>query len=499
MARALVIGSGFGGIASALRLRALGLDVHLIEHLDTVGGRAQVFEHGGYRHDAGPTVITAPFLFDELFELFGETREHHIEFRELTPWYRFLFPDGDHFDYGGSLADTLTEIARIEPKDCKGYESLVKQSKAIFNVGFSKLAHEPFHKFSNMVKQIPALLKLRSDRTVWNLVCHHLSNDKLRQAFSIQPLLVGGSPFDTTSIYGLIHYLERAYGIYFAMGGTGALVKALEELMGRHGITIQTGATVSEMIVEKRRILGVRLENGDALYADHVVYNGDPMHLYHELIPNHSLPLSTRVKRDNAKLSMGLYVLFFGTDCKYTDVAHHTIWMGQRYRELLDDIFHRQILADDFSLYIHRPTATDPSFAPAGHDSFYILAPVPHQGANIDWHVEEPKLRERILDALDRTMLPGLKSHIQAPFAMTPDDFSEDYLSYKGSGFSIAPLFSQSAWFRFHNKAEGFENLYLAGAGTHPGAGMPGVISSAKIVERLVQESLTRETTQVNP
>jgi phytoene desaturase len=486
---ALVIGSGFGGIASALRLRALGLDVHVIERLDQIGGRAQVFEVDGYKHDAGPTVITAPFLFDELFELFGEKRADHIEFRELNPWYRFVFPDGDQFNYGGTLEETLLEIERIEPKDRAGYESLVTHSKAMFDIGFSELAHQPFHQIKTMAKQIPHLARLRSDRSVWDMVCQHLSNDKLRQAFSIQPLLVGGSPFDTTSIYGLIHYLERAYGIFFAMGGTGALVAQLKQLMLRQGITIQTGATVSEILTSQNRVSGVKLDSNDVITADYTVFNGDPMYLYRELLPQNQIPFATRLKRDYSKLSMGLYVLFFGTDMQYPDIAHHTIWMGQRYRELLDDIFHRQILADDFSLYLHRPTATDPSFAPSGHDSFYVLAPVPHQGSGIDWAIEEPKLRERIIDALGRTILPSLKEHIQAPFSMTPDQFSDDYLSYKGAGFSIAPLFTQSAWFRFHNKAEGFDNLFLAGAGTHPGAGMPGVISSAKVVERLVKEA----------
>ena len=486
---ALVIGSGFGGIASALRLRALGLDVHVIERLDEIGGRAQVFEVDGYKHDAGPTVITAPFLFDELFELFGEKRADHIEFRELNPWYRFVFPDGDQFNYGGTLEETLLEIERIEPKDRAGYESLVTHSKAMFDIGFSELAHQPFHQIKTMAKQIPHLARLRSDRSVWDMVCQHLSNDKLRQAFSIQPLLVGGSPFDTTSVYGLIHYLERAYGIFFAMGGTGALVAQLKQLMLRQGITIQTGATVSKILTSQNRVSGVKLDSNDVITADYTVFNGDPMYLYRELLPQNQIPFATRLKRDYSKLSMGLYVLFFGTDMQYPDIAHHTIWMGQRYRELLDDIFHRQILADDFSLYLHRPTATDPSFAPSGHDSFYVLAPVPHQGSGIDWAIEEPKLRERIIDALDRTILPGLKEHIQAPFSMTPDQFSDDYLSYKGAGFSIAPLFTQSAWFRFHNKAEGFDNLFLAGAGTHPGAGMPGVISSAKVVERLVREA----------
>ena len=490
MKSALVIGSGFGGIASALRLRSLGMDVHLIEKLEHIGGRAQVFTIDGYRHDAGPTVITAPFLFDELFELFGENRADHVEFKELKPWYRFVFQDGDHFDYGGTLEDTLAEINRINPDDCDGYKSLVAHSKKMFAVGFNELAHQPFHKFWTMAKQVPNLLKLRAYQSVWDLVCRYLKNEKLRQAFSIQPLLVGGSPFDTTSIYGLIHYLERAYGIYFTMGGTGELVNQLSKLMLRQGITIQTCSQVEEILTKKNRVSGVRLTSGEEIAADCVVFNGDPMYLYRELLRQKSIPFTTKIKRNYSKLSMGLYVLFFGTNRNYPEIAHHTIWMGSRYRELLDDIFHNQILADDFSLYIHRPTATDPSFAPEGHDSFYVLAPVPHQGGRVDWSIEEPKLRARILKALDKTILPGVCEHLQSPFSMTPDDFASDYLSHKGAGFSVAPLFSQSAWFRFHNKAEGFENLFLAGAGTHPGAGLPGVISSAKIVERLARESM---------
>lgn len=493
MTSAVVVGSGFGGIASALRLKALGLDVLLIERGAHIGGRAQTLELDGYRHDAGPTVITAPFLFDELFALFGEKRSDHIEFRELTPWYRFTFPDGDHFDYGGSLEDTLAEIHRISPTDCNGYLKLVEHSKQMFDVGFCELAHVPFHNVKTMVKKIPALARLRADRSVWDMVCRYLKHDKIRQAFSIQPLLVGGSPFDTTSIYGLIHYLERSYGIYFALGGTSRIVLQLKDLMTRHGVKIQLNTTVDKVIFAGRKATGVKLEDGTTIVTDHVVFNGDPMYLYRHMIPDTKIPFATKVKRDYSKLSMGLYVLFFGTKHKYDNVAHHTIWMGKRYQGLLDDIFHKQVLADDFSLYVHRPTATDPSFAPNGEDSFYVLAPVPHQGSGIDWNIEEPKLRSRIIDALDRTILPNLKQHIRAPFAMTPDQFAADYLSYLGAGFSIAPIFTQSAWFRFHNKAEGFSNLYLAGAGTHPGAGLPGVISSAKVVETLVKQSLGTE------
>ena len=487
MQQAIVIGGGFGGMASALRLRALGYDVQIIEKLAHLGGLGQVFQRGGYTHDAGPTVITAPFLFDELFALFGENRADHIEFRPLTPWYRFQFPDGDTFDYGGTLEETLAEIERIHPPDVDGYRRLVDASKAIYEKGFVELADQPFHHFTTMLKQLPSLAKLRSDRTVWEMVTRHLQHPKLQQAFSIQPLLVGGNPFDTTSIYGLIHYLERAYGIYFAMGGTGALVRALHGLIDRAGIQVSTETTVHQLQHQGCRITGLDTSKGP-MKADLYVFNGDPLYLYQTLLPASALGIMSRAKAKYSKLSMGLYVLFFGTTQTYPGVAHHTIWLGERYRELLADIFDRQILPEDFSLYIHRPTATDPSFAPAGHESFYVLAPVPNQQGGIDWSVEEPKLRARIIDALDSTLLPNLKNVIAEPFSMTPDHFSQDYLSVHGAGFSIAPLFTQSAWFRFHNKAEDFDNLLLAGAGTHPGAGLPGVVSSAKVVETLARE-----------
>ena len=485
--RAIVIGGGFGGMASALRLRAQGYQVSLLERCESLGGRAQVFEREGFRHDAGPTVVTAPFLFDELFELFGERREDHLKFVPLTPWYRFRYADGDTFDYGGTLEDTQKEIARISPEDVQGYERLVEHSKKLYALGFDELAAKPFHRLGLMIKNLPALARLRGDRSVWDMVCKFLKHDKLRQAFSIQPLLVGGNPFNTTSIYALIHYLERAHGIHFAMGGTGAIVSALEGLLKRQGVDILTGHSVKQLRHQGRQITGVELESGQTMDADLVVFNGDPMHLYRHMLPEQSLPLSLKLKRQS-KLSMGLYVLFFGTDAQYPDVAHHTIWLGKRYKGLLADIFDKKTLSEDFSLYVHRPTATDPSFAPPGKDSFYVLAPVPHQGGNINWAEEEPKLRARIVEALDQTMLPGLKENIRADFAMTPDDFAEDYLSHLGAGFSIAPLFTQSAWFRFHNRSEGFDNLLLAGAGTHPGAGMPGVLSSAKVVETLASE-----------
>lgn len=483
---AVVVGAGYGGIAAALRLRAKGYRVTLIDRCQQLGGRAQVFEREGFRHDAGPTVITAPFLFEELFALFGERFADHVELVPLTPWYRFCFADGDHFDYGGTLDETLAEIGRISADDREGYLRLLAHSKRIFDIGFTQLAAKPFDKLTTMLRLIPSLIRLRCDRTVWGLVRAFLKNDKLRQAFSIQPLLVGGNPFDTTSIYGLIHYLERAHGVFFAMGGTGAITRAMGALMERHGVAVRLGTTVERIRVEDGVATAVELAGGGVISADIVVSNADAAHLYAAMVPKAQQAWSSRVKLATAHYSMGLFVLYFGTRKRFPDVAHHTIWLGERYRELLDEIFNKQVLSHDFSLYLHRPTATDPSFAPEGCDSFYVLCPVPNLQAGIDWSLEEPKLRQRIVAALDRTILPGLADTITAEFSMTPKDFSEDYLSMHGAGFSVAPLFRQSAWFRFHNRAEGIRNLYLVGAGTHPGAGLPGVLCSAKVVDAMV-------------
>ena len=487
----LVIGAGFGGIAAALRMRARGHNVTLIERLDAIGGRAQAFEQGGFRHDAGPTVITAPFLFDELFALFGEKREDHLDFRPLDPWYRFYFHEGSEFDYRPSLEDTHAEIARFSPEDMKNYDRLIATSKNIFDIGFSELADQPFTRFGAMLKQIPQLLRLKSYMTVAQLVNSHIKHPLLRQAFSIHPLLVGGNPFDTTSIYALIHYLERKWGVYFCMGGTGKLVAELENLMRRQGIEILLNTDVREIMVSKddsNRVTGVITQDAKQISADRVICNGDPPTIYAEMLPAHKGKRKKALPDKVTRYSMGLYVLFFGTKKTYPNIAHHTIWMGKRYKELLHDIFNRKILADDFSLYVHRPTATDASFAPEGCDSFYVLCPVPNLQGNLDWEKEGPALQKRIVAALDKTIMPGLSEHIVEDFYMTPEDFKTRYRSMHGAGFSIAPNFTQSAWFRYHNRDPHLSNLYFAAAGAHPGAGMPGVLCSAKVVDRLVGE-----------
>ena len=481
--RAVVIGAGFAGIATALRLRKLGYEVTLLERLQSLGGRAQVFERGGYRHDAGPTVITAPFLFDELYELFDEKLEDHLEFVPLDPFYRFHFADGSQFDYRASIEDTLTEIRRFNPDDADGYLKLLEKSKRVYDVGFKELVHRPFTRVWDMVKQIPALLMLKCYRSVSQMVNSHLKHPLIRQAFSIHPLLVGGNPFKTTAIYTLIHYLERRWGVFFCMGGTGKLVEELGKLMERQGIKLQMGADVDEIILDGKRATGVRMNSGETLNADIVVFGGDPETCYKHLLPAKKTFSLPTIKK---QYSMGLYVLYFGTRKLYPDVAHHSIWMGPRFKELLTEIFDHKTMSEDYSLYVHRPTATDTSFAPEGCESFYVLCPVPNLQGDIDWKTEGPRLRDRIVNALEKSIMPDLASVIDEVFWMTPEDFSADYRSMHGAGFSIEPRLTQSAWFRYHNRDDKISNLYFVGAGTHPGAGLPGVVSSAKVVEELL-------------
>jgi|TARA_B110000093_G_scaffold160080_1_gene180291 phytoene desaturase len=482
-----VIGSGFGGIASALRMKKLGFEVTLIERLGSLGGRARVFERNGYKHDAGPTVITAPFLFKELFELFDEKIDNYLEFKSLDPWYRFYFHNGQEFDYRPSIEDTIQEIEKYSKEDAEGYRKLLKHSERIFNIGFLELSDKSFSSFWEMIKQIPSLLKLQSYLTVSGLVNKYLKNPFMRKAFSIHPLLVGGDPHTTTSIYALIHYLERKWGVYFCMGGTGKIILELEKLSIAHGITILKNTDVSEIILDKNVVTGLKLNDQKVLSFDGVICNADPPTVYSEMIKGKTLRRTFKPE-PLIQYSMGLFVLFFGTKKQYPSVAHHTIWMSERFKELLKDIFQKKTLSEDFSLYLHRPTATDPSFAPDGCDSFYVLCPVPNLLGNINWELEGPKLKDKIISELSKTIMPNLEEVIEEVFWMDPNDFKKDYRSMHGAGFSIAPIFSQSAWFRYHNKDPQIKNLYFAAAGSHPGAGIPGVLCSAKIVEKVIKQ-----------
>jgi phytoene desaturase len=484
----IVIGSGFGGLAAALRLRARGEEVILLERQGQIGGRATSFEEKGYTFDAGPTVITAPFLFEELFRLFDRSLEDVLDLRPLDPWYRIRFDDGDVFDYSGSLDATLEQIRRIEPRDVDGYQRFLARTEEIYRVGFEQLGDQPFLTVGSMLRALPSILRLEGTRSVYGRASRYLRSEKLRQVFSFQPLLVGGNPLTTTSIYSLIHVLERRYGVHFAMGGTRAIVQALGVLLDDVGVDVRVNATVSKIEIQAGRVTGVRLEDGSFLPAGRVVANADPPFVYEQLIdPEHRRRWTPR-RLERLRYSMGLFVLYFGARRSYTDLAHHEILLGPRYGGLLRDIFDRKVLADDPSLYLHAPTRTDPSLSPPGGESMYALAPVPNLQGGIDWDEAGPRMRDRLLEEIEDRVCPGLRDALEVDTYVTPEHFRGRLLSKHGSGFSIQPLLTQSAYFRFHNRCPDVGGLYFVGAGTQPGAGLPGVLTSAKVLERILDD-----------
>ena len=485
--KVIVVGSGFGGLASALRLKAKGYDVTLIEKHPDLGGRARVFKRGNFIYDGGPTVITAPYLFEELFSLFNKKISDYVEIVPLNLWYRFVFDDGKTFDYSGNEKSMEKEIKKFSNKDFKGYNELVNFTEKIFNKGFTDLSDKPFNNLSFMLKQVPALLKLKSYKSVYKLVSNFISSEKLRRVFSMHPLLVGGNPFTTTSIYTLILFLEKKWGIHYSMGGTGKVVKALEKLMLEEGIKIIKASEVTEIITENKSVKSVKINNSKIIECNYVVCNSDPPNVYKNLIKsknNYGFLFKQKMKRMD--YSMGLFVYYFGSKKQYKDVAHHTIYFGKTYEKHLEKIFENKILSEDISYYLHRPSATDPNMAPDGQDAFYVLVPVPNNLSNINWSREGERFKNLILDKMDKSVLPDIKKNVVNDFYLTPDYFEKDLSTLHGSGFSIQPKFSQSAYFRFHNQSEIFENLYFVGAGTHPGAGMPGVISSAKVLDKIL-------------
>jgi phytoene desaturase len=486
--RAIVIGAGLGGLAAALRLQALKYETTVLEKNEQLGGRACVFYRQGYTFDAGPSVITAPFLIDELFDLFGESRAERIELKPLSPWYRFQSLNGFRLDYNGDPEAMSESIGVISPPDTGGFNKLLQVSKANYEIGFEELAHVPFDSLRRFASCVPSLVRLRADRSVYRTVSKYMRHPMLRRAFSLQPLLIGGNPLSTTSVYLLIHYLERRFGVHYATGGTGALVRALGDLLVEQGAAMSTDAEVQEILIRSGRAVGVRLVDGETIRADVVVANADPAYVYDSLLPGlRRRRRWTRRRLSRLRYSMGLYVLYFGARKRWDEVAHHTIILGEAYRETLKDIFDRKILPAKPSLYLHRPTATDPAMAPPGHDAFYALLPVPNLKGGVEWSQAEEQLRERLLDILEDSVLPGLRKHLDIVFSMTPKQFLDRYRSPHGSGFSIQPTLRQSAWFRFHNRSEELDGLYLVGAGTHPGAGIPGVLSSAKVVETVLK------------
>jgi phytoene desaturase len=485
-ARALVIGSGFGGLAAAVRLGARGYAVTVLERLEVPGGRARVIRQDGFTFDAGPTIVTAPALFEELWALCGKRLAEDVELRALTPYYRIRFDDGSSIDWSGDEAAMRAMVTKLAPDDLPGYERLLAFSERVYRVAFEQLGHVPFNSWLDMARRLPDLWRLRAQRSLYSQVAACVRDPRLRFLLSFHPLFIGGNPFRVSALYGLILHLERSGGVHCVMGGTGRLVQGLVRLIEGQGGRIRYGAQVDSILLRGRTAVGVQLASGERIPAHVVVSNADTAWSYQHLLPAAKRRRWTDRRLARAHYSMGLFVWYFGTRRRYPEVPHHTILVGARYAELLQDIFERRILAEDFSLYLHHPTATDPSLAPEGCDTFYALSPVPHLTGQIDWRAQAEPYRERIERYLQQTLLPGLRDCIVTSRVATPLDFEDQLLSYRGAAFGMEPLLTQSAWFRPRNRAEDFEHLFLVGAGTHPGAGVPGVLSSARVLDALV-------------
>jgi len=491
MSKVIVIGSGFGGLGAAVRLAAKGYEVEIFEKRDKPGGRGYVYEINGFKFDGGPTVITAPFMFDDIWATAGKKREDYFTLVPCDPFYRIFDHQGRPFDYNGDEAFILEQIGKRNPSDREGYQRFMATTKAIFQKGFVELADKPFLSFTDMLKVAPDLVRLQSYLSVYQYASKFVQDEFLRRCFSFHPLLIGGNPFDSPSIYAMIHYLEREWGIHYAIGGTGAIVNAMVRLLEELGGKIHLNAEVDEILIEGRRTTGIRMKDGTLHRADHVVANADVGWVYDKMIRKNKQSAYSKAKMSLMQYSMSLFVIYFGTKRQYRDVglAHHNIILGERYKGLLQDIFTKKTLAEDFSLYLHMPTLTDPSMAPEGHEAFYVLSPVPHLGSGIDWTRAARPYRDAIMQFLEDNYLPDLQANIVAEHYIDPLHFRNDLNSRLGSAFSVQPLLTQSAWFRPHNRAEDFDNLYFVGAGTHPGAGLPGVLSSSIIAENLICEA----------
>ena len=488
---ALVIGSGFGGLAAAIRLSARGYQVTVLEKLDAPGGRAYVHRRDGFVFDAGPTIVTAPFLFEELWTLCGKKMSDDIDLRLMDPFYRVRFDDGSWFDYRGDEAQMIAEVARFSPGDVAGYKRFLADAEHCYRLGFLGLSEKAFDSIADLLAALPAMVRMRAWKTLYSLAAKHLKDPKLRVVMSLHPLLIGGNPFSVTQVYSLITALEKRHGVHWAMGGTGALVKGLVGLLKGQGGALICNAEVAEIMVDKGRATGVRLANGQKLDADIIVSNADTAWTYRHLIaPEHRRHWTDR-RVEGGRYSMSLFVWYFGTRRQFPDVPHHMMVLGPRYQGLLNDIFKRHHLAEDFSLYLHRPTATDPSMAPPGCDTFYALSPVPHLDSGTDWKAFAETYRQAIARHLDATVLPGFENDVVTSFVTTPLDFRDRLLSFKGAAFGLEPVLTQSAWFRPHNRSEDIRGLYMVGASTHPGAGMPGVLASAKALESVLPDPAT--------
>jgi phytoene desaturase len=487
-----VVGAGFGGLSLAIRLQAAGVRTILFEKRDKPGGRAYVYRDQGFTFDAGPTVITAPVAIEELFALSGRRMADYVEMLPVNPFYRLSWDNGFELNYDADFDKVVAQIARKSPSDVDGYRRFLGFSEAVFEQGYQRLGHVPFLDWWSMIRVLPQLARLRSYRTVYSVVSDFIRDPELRQAFSFQSLLIGGNPFAVSSIYALIHALERTWGVYFPRGGTGALVQALVRLFEELGGELRLGTPVDEIATRNGRITEVRTADGRSTLVRAVASNADVVHTYGQLLRSTESGRDAGERLRRRRFSNSLFVVYFGLRRQHPQLAHHTVLFGPRYRELLADIFDRGVLADDFSLYLHNPARTDPTLAPEGQAGFYALAPVPNLGkAPLDWERIAPGFRDRILDHLERRCVPGLRADLATtPRVFTPLDFQRELNSYVGSAFSLEPLLSQSAFFRVHNRDERVGGLYFVGAGTHPGAGVPGVIGSAKATAGLMLADL---------
>lgn len=488
MSNIIVIGSGFGGLGAAIRLAAKGHEVTIFEKRDKIGGRAYVYDINGFKFDGGPTVLTAPFMFDDLWQAAGKNREDYFQTVPCDPFYRIFDHNKRVFDYNGDEEFIMEQIERWNPADKEGYRKFMATTKEIFQKGFTELADKPFLKFTDMLKVAPDLVRLQSYKSVYRYASQFIENDFLRRCFSFHPLLIGGNPFDSPSIYAMIHYLEREWGIHYAVGGTGAIVNAMGQLFEDIGGKIHVNAEVDKILIENQRATGVRLKDGTIHKADNVVANADVGFVYEHMIDKQHQSTYLKTKMNMLKYGMSLFVIYFGTKKQYREhgLAHHNIILGERYKALLYDIFEDKKLAEDFSLYLHMPSLTDSSIAPDGCENFYVLSPVPHLGSGIDWEKKAVPYRDAILQFLEDNYLPDLQENIIAQHHIDPLHFRHTLNSRMGSAFSVQPVLTQSAWFRPHNRSEDFDNLYFVGAGTHPGAGLPGVLSSSIIAENLI-------------
>jgi len=489
MKTAVVIGSGFGGLALAIRLQAAGVETTVIEARDKPGGRAYYWEKDGFTFDAGPTVITDPACLRELWALSGHDMAADVTLTPVKPFYRLNWPDGTNFDYSNDEAQLRNEIARLDPADVAGYARFLEYSAGVYREGYEKLGAVAFLDFASMIKAAPALAKYQAWRSVYSIVSSFVKSEKLREALSFHTLLVGGNPMTTSAIYALIHKLEKDGGVWFAQGGTNRLVAALVTQFERLGGTIRLGDPVARIDTVGDRATGVTTASGWHIDADAVASNADVMHSYRDLLPQNKRGERVARSLSRKRWSPSLFVVHFGMKGAWPGIPHHMILFGPRYRGLLSDIYDTGVLPRDFSLYLHHPTVTDPSMAPEGHSTFYALAPVPHMGKlPVDWSEIGPILEKRILDEVGRRLIPDIHERIVTSFHYTPTDFGRDLNAHLGSAFSLEPLLTQSAWFRTHNRDDAISNLYFVGAGTHPGAGIPGVVGSAKATATLMLE-----------